>query len=185
MNKNRRGAMSILPSLLIAVFFLGCANAGDDFDADAERVEGGITVDPCSLLTKEQITEELLLAVSPSQRESWTTSKFTITESPVVMGESRVCNYAFASRQAVGSTPAWQSDFSVTVSPANLVLVPQHERLPVPDGPGMFRLASAEGVYYVLKSGHAATIGNFPGRSEGDADAGRIALLRRIADRLP
>jgi hypothetical protein len=49
----------------------------------------------------------------------------------------------------------------------------------------MFGQKSAEGVYYVLKGDQAATISNFPMRSEGDADAGRIALLRHIAARLP
>lgn len=182
---NRRVPMSLLPSLLIAVFVLGCASQGDESGNDAESNEDVVTVDPCSLLTKEQISEELLLAVEPLQRASWTTTDFTIKQSPVDRGESRACEYTFASNHAVGGTPAWQSAFNVLVSPANLVLVPQDQRLPVPDAPDMFRQASAEGVYYLLKGGHAVTIGNFPARSEGDANAGRIALLRRIADRLP
>lgn len=177
--------MSILPSLLMAVVVLGCAGKGDESGADAASSDAAITVDPCALLTNEQISEELLLAVSPSQRASWTTTEFSIANSPVTRGESRACEYTFASRQEVGGTPAWQSAFSLMVSPADLVLVPQDQRLPVPGAPNMFRQASGEGVYYVVKGGRAATIANFPGRSEGDADAGRIALLRRVADRLP
>lgn len=176
--------MSILPPLLIAVLVLACANEGDESGADAEHTDG-ITIDPCALLTKDQISKELVLAVSPSQRAAWTTTEFVIKDSPVTRGELRTCDYTFASSEAVGGTPAWRSEFNVMVSPADLVLVPQDQRLPVPDAPDMFRPASAEGVYYALKGGLAATISNFPGRSEGDADAGRIALLRLIADRLP
>ena len=177
--------MSILPPVLIAVFVLACANKGDESGADSKSVNSGVAIDPCALLTKEQISEELLLAVSPSQRATWTATEFTIAHSPVTRGESRSCEYTFASSQSVGGTPAWQSEFNVMVSPANLVLVPQDQRVPVPGAPDMFRQASAEGVYYVLKGDHAATISNFPMRSEGDADAGRIAMLRYIAARLP
>jgi hypothetical protein len=180
-----RDSMSILPPLMLVVFVLGCANNGDESGADASPTNSGVAVDPCALLTKEQIAAELLLSVSPSQRAEWTTTEFTVANSPVTRGESLSCEYTFSSHHLVGGTPASQSAFNVVVSPANLVLVPQDQRVPVPGVPGMFGQKSAEGVYYVLKGDHAATISNFPMRSEGDANAGRIALLRHIAARLP
>ena len=172
-------------ALLLAALVLACTDAGGD-GAGAGSNERGVAVDPCALLTKEEIAEELLQAVSPSQRAAWSTPEFTVSGTVANRGESSACEYAFESRQAVGGTAASRGEFNVMVSPADLVLVPGNERLPVPQaGPEMFRAAASEGVYYVLKGGHAATIGNFPGRTEGGADAGRIALLGRIAERLP
>ena len=179
----RRGTAA---TLVLAALVLGCANAGGDAGGSEAASAEGVTVDPCTLFTNAELAEELLLSVSPSQRAEWTTSEFTLSGTPATMGEMRTCEYTFASRHAVGGTAASRGSFGVAVSPANLVMVPQNKRLPVPDGGSeMFRVASAEHVYYVIVGNHAVTIRNFPDRSEGGADAGRIALLRRAVQRLP
>jgi hypothetical protein len=51
----------------------------------------------------------------------------------------------------------------------------------------MFKEPGTRAAYYVVKGRLAATLTGFPGRneSEADSDAGRLVLLRRIAERLP
>jgi hypothetical protein len=185
-----------LAALLLAAAVPGCGDRADDAgqragsasevgDPGAGDGPARVEVDPCALLTTDEISEQLFLAVSPSERANWTTQEFDITTTEPDWGVSRRCEYKFASREVVGGGPVWHSDFNVMVIDVGAIGVPERKRLPVEGaGPEIFR-SSGERVYYVTKGAHAATLTSFPGTHEGGEDAGRVALLRRIAERLP
>ena len=119
-------------------------------------------------------------ATSRAQRAAWTTPEFDITPTEVEWGVARRCEYRFQSRYAVGGGPVWHSDFNLMVIRADAIGVMEKNRLPVDGaGPDIFR-EKGERVYYVTKGAHAVTLTAFPGE-----DAGRVVLLRRIAERLP
>ena len=161
----------------------GAQSAGDAGDPGAVA---RVAVDPCTLLTNQEISEQLFLAVSPSERPSWTTPEFDVTGTEVEWGVARRCEYKFQSRAAVGGGPIWHSDFNVMVIRSDAILVPESDRLPVEGaGPDIFKSRGEERVYYVTKGGHAAILTAFPGTHEVGEAAGRVALLRRIAERLP
>ena len=185
----------LLAALLFTAAIPACGDAGGaEGDenagyfaegADAPRVE----VSACSLLTNEELAEQLYLSVRPSDRATWTSDEFDITSTEQDNGASRLCEYRFESRDEVGGGPVWHSDFTLMVFPSNAVAVPEDRRMPLEGaGPEMFRERGTEGAAYVVKGGLAATLSRFPGRGEEEAggpDAGRVVLLRRIAERLP
>lgn len=186
---------ALASALLMAAAVAGCGgSAGGDAEGEAEYAsyfddeQARVVVDPCALLTKEELSEQLFLAVTPSQREHWTSSEFDITATEPELGTSRLCEYRFESRQANSGGPSWHSDFSLTVFPSNAIALPEEKRQPIAGGSsGMFK-ERGTGVVYVVKGPHAVSINGFPGRDEdepGGSDGGRLVLLQRIAERLP
>ena len=150
-------------------------------------------IEPCALLTKQEISEQLLLALSPTEVANWTLKEFEVTPTEVPWGESRRCEYAFERKDQNGSTPVWRGNFDVMASPIALVSwIPQRDRRPLAGaGPEMFHAYKGGGRdYYVMKGKYAASLTNFPRTFDSsaesqDSDAGHVALLRRIAERLP
>jgi hypothetical protein len=164
------------------------AEGSDEYASYFDEEQTRVVVDPCALLTKEEISEQLFLAVSPSQRTGWTSSEFEISSNEPQLGTSRLCEYRFESRYAVGGGPVWHSDFNLTVFPSNAVGLPEEKRQPIEGGTSEMFKERGSSVVYVVKGPHAVSINGFPGRDEdepGGEDAGRLALLRHIAGRLP
>lgn len=183
--------------LLLAVPVAACGDraggeGGAEYAADLEN--GGdaparLDVDPCALLTREEISEQLYLSLPLDQREHYSTPEFDVESTPSDYGASRMCAYRFQSRDSVGSNPTWHSDFDLMVFPSNAIALPEDRRERLAGaGPEMFKERGTAAAYYVVKGGLAASITRFPGRpEEGESgpDAGRVALLNRIAGRLP
>ena len=188
-----RAALAAAFLMVAAVAACG-GSAGADAEGEAEygayfdEEQTRVVVDPCALLTKEELSEQLFLSVSPSQREGWTSREFDIQANEPELGTSRLCEYRFESRYAVGGGPVWHSDFSLTVFPSNAIALAEEKRQPIEGGSReMFRERGSSTVY-VVKGPHAVSVTGFPGRDEnepGGPDAGRLVLLRHIADRLP
>ena len=160
------------------------AGAFEDGEAPAR-----IDVDPCALLTREEISEQLFLTIQTDQREHYKSDEFDVETTEPDLGTTRMCEFRFASRDSVGGGPTWHSDFNLMVFPSNAIALPEDRRKPIDGaGPGMFKEAGTAAAYYVVKGGLAVTLTRFPGRgedAEGGPDAGRVVLLRRIAERLP
>jgi hypothetical protein len=173
-----------------------CGGGGDagqvSYAADFEGGGGAparIDVEPCALLTNEEISEQLYLAVPPSERPTWTSREFDLATTEPDLGVTRRCEYRFESREAVGGGPVWHSDFDIMVFPVNAVALAEDKRMPIAGaGPEMFKERGTRGAFYVTKGGLAVTLTGFPGRDEneeGGPDAGRLVVLWRIAERLP
>src|SRR5262249_4216530 len=141
--------------------------------------------DPCALLTKEEIAKQLLLTGSPGQRANYTTKEFEIKPVEVPWGESRRYEIAYQSRHQIGDGPAERGNFIVLVFRIDALAMPQNKREPVSGAPP--EIFSHQKVYYVTKGSLAASLTDFDGTAglTGDENAGRVALLRQIAERLP
>lgn len=188
---------TLLAAVLVAATLPACAGGGDAGDSatygadfgDGDGSEARIEVDPCALLTREEISEQLFRSIHLSQREHYKTDEFDVETTEPGVGMSRMCEFRFASRDSVGGGPTWHSDFNLMVFPANAVALPEDQRKPI-DGAGsdMFKEAGTAAAFYVVKGDLAVSLTRFPGQAddlEGGPDAGRVALLRQIAGRLP
>jgi hypothetical protein len=149
-------------------------------------------VDPCALLTEQEISEQLLLTLSPSDIANLSPKEFKVAPSEVPWGESRRCEFAYESKdRAGGDTPVLRGTFNVMVSPIAFVNgIQQKDRRPVDGaGPEIFKYQKmGEKTYYVTKGKYAASLTDFRGTYDptgASQDGSRVALLRRIADRLP
>jgi hypothetical protein len=148
-------------------------------------------VDPCALLTQQEISEQLLLTLSPSDVSNLTTKEFEVTPTEVPWGESRRCEFAYESKDRSRGGPLLHGSFSVMVSPiAFASAIQQRDRQTVAGtGAEIFKYQKmGERAYYLLKGKYAASLTDFRGTfdpSGNSSDAGRVALLRRIAERLP
>lgn len=194
--RERTPGPALLSTVLLAAALMACGGGDPDGGADyaADFEDGGdapsrIDVDPCALLTRDEISEQLYLSIPLSQREHYKTDEFDVQTAPADYGESRMCAYRFQSRDSVGGGPTWHSDFDLLVFPAIAVVLPEDRREPVAGaGAGTFKERTTGGAYYVVKGELAVSITRFPGRpeeAEGGSDAGHAVLLRRIAERLP
>lgn len=158
--------------------------SGSYFDGEEARVE----VDPCALLTKEELSEQLYLSLSPRERDNYANPDFDITATEPQLGTSRVCEYQFASRDSVGGGATWHSDFTLTVFPLNALALQDERREPIEGGTSEMFKERGTSVVYVVKGPLAVSIHHFPPRDEdepGGVDGGRLVLLRHIAERLP
>ena len=180
--------------LLMIAALAGCggggadAEGGDEYASYFDEEQARVVVDPCALLTKEELSQQLFLSVSPSQREGWTSSEFDISATEPELGTSRLCEYRFESRYAVGGGPVWHSDFRLTVFPVNAIGLAEDRREPIEGGSREMFKERGSSTVYVVKGPHAVSVSGFPGRDEdepGGADGGRLVLLQRIAERLP
>lgn len=148
-------------------------------------------IDPCALLTKQEISEQLLLTLSPTEVANLTPKEFEVTPTEVPWGQSRRCEFAFESKDRSGGGPVLRGQFNVMVSPIAFVsVIQQRDRRPVAGaGPEIFKYQKmGERTYYVMKGKYGASLTDFRGTfdpSGNSPDAGRVALLRRIAERLP
>lgn len=190
--EHRLSAMVVLALALTACADRGSpgARSADDpsmesFGADGPR---RVELDPCAVLTPEEVATQLARGLQPSDQQNWSTTEFDVTPKEVEWGDARRCEYAFQSRATAGGGPIWHSDFNVMVMDADAMYLPEQSRLPVNGaGPEIFR-ARGEKAYYVTKGKYAATLTSFPGNQNpaaGDEDATRVALLHQIASRLP
>jgi hypothetical protein len=149
-------------------------------------------VDPCALLMEKEISEQLLLTLSPSDVANLSPKEFKVAPSEVPWGESRRCEFAYESKDRGGSdTPVLRGTFNVMVSPIAFANgIQQKDRRPVDGaGPEIFKYQKmGEKTYYVTKGKYAASLTDFRGTydpSGTSQDGGRVALLQRIATRLP
>jgi hypothetical protein len=183
----------VSPALLLSLSLAACGDRAQGAKA-ATIGEGGASdepgtpqrpdVDPCAVLTKEEIAEQLLLTIAPEERSNWATNEFVVTPTEVDWGMSRRCEIAWQTRHQIGDGPQERGNFNVMVFPIEGLGFPADRRRAVSGaGPEIFK---HERVYYVTKGRLAASLTDFKGTSAtGDENAGRVALLRRIASRLP
>ncbi len=170
-------------------------DAPDAGDEAAESMDDAAParppIDPCALLTKQEMSEQLLLTLSPTEVANLTPKEFEVTPTEVPWGESRRCEFAYESKDRSGGTPVLRGNFNVMLSPIAFVSgIQQRDRRPVAGtGPEIFKYQKmGERAYYVMKGKYAASLTDFRGTfdpSGNSSDAGRVALLRRIAERLP
>jgi hypothetical protein len=188
----------VIAALFLVASAAACGDgAGDGAEQGAaaedasyfEEAPGRIDIDPCGLLTKAEISEQLFLSLPPSERANYSSPEFDISTAEPDLGVTRRCEYRFASRDSVGGGPTWHSDFDIMVFPSNAIALAEDKRRPIEGaGAGMFKEPGTRAAYYVVKGSHAVTLTGFPGRGEneeGGIDAGRLVLLRHIAERLP
>ena len=161
---------------------LADAEPSDDGDIDGEPAPPKI--DPCRLLADEELSEQLWLTVSPSQREHYNAKGFDVTRTEVPWGISRRCEFTFRSKATVSGGPATRGDFNVMVSHASLGEVADRYKKPIPGvGDEAYRYQQ---VWYVRVGDLIASLTDFDGTDEPglEPDAGRIALLEGMAQRL-
>lgn len=160
----------------------GAASAAEEPDGGApERPQ----IDPCGLITKQEISEQLLNTVSPSERTNWATTEFQVVPTEVDWGVSRRCEVTWQSRQLVSGGPVVRGLFIVMVFGIDGLGIPESKRRPVAGaGPEIFR---HQQVFYVTKGDYAVSLTDFKGTPDagGNEHAGRVALLRAAATRLP
>ena len=185
---------ALVAALLLAAAVPACGGGADAEqgaayadDFEGEESPARIEVEPCSLLTNEEISEQLFLSLSADEQSRWTSREFDLATTEPELGVTRMCEYKFQSRYAAGGGPTWHSDFDIMVFPSNAIALSEEKRRPIAGaGPEMFKEPGTAAAYYVVKGNLAVSLHRFPGRKEeSDADAGRVALLRRIAERLP
>ena len=161
----------------------GAASAAEEAEGDGapERPQ----IDPCGLITKQEISEQLLNTVSPSERTSWATTEFQVAPTEVDWGVSRRCEVTWQSRQQVSGGPVVRGLFILMVFGIDGLGIPESKRRPVAGaGPEIFR---HQQVFYVTKGDYAVSLTDFKGTPDagGNEHAGRVALLRAAATRLP
>jgi hypothetical protein len=185
---------ALIAALLLAAAVAACGGGGDAgqgaaYGGDLEDGDtpARIEVEPCALLTNEEISEQLFLSLSADEQARWTSREFDLATTEPDLGVTRMCEYKFQSRYAVGGGPTWHSDFDIMVFPSNAIALAEDKRRPIAGaGPEMFKEPGTAAAYYVVKGNLAVSLHRFPGRKEeGEVDAGRLALLQRIAARLP
>lgn len=158
------------------------ADAGDpDGDAGATRPP----IDPCSIVTAQEISEQLLHTVAPSQRANWTSTGFDVVSTEVDWGVARRCEITYRSRQEVSGGPAERGAFNLMVFRSDGLGIPERERRPVAGaGPEIFK---HQQVFYLTKGDYAVSLTDFKATSDsgGNENGGRIALLRAAGNRLP
>ena len=162
------------------------SSQADAVDPDGDGSPTRPPIDPCALLTEQEISEQLLQTLSPSERANWTTTEFQVVPTEVDWGVSRRCEVTWQSRQQVsGGTPVIRGLFNLMVFRRDGLGVPESKRRPVSGaGPEIFR---HQQVFYVTKGDYAVSLTDFRGTpdSGGNEHAGRVALLRAAATRLP
>ena len=187
---------ALIAALLLAAAVPACgggadAEQGAEFAGAFEDGEAParIEVEPCALLTREEISAQLYQTVPADQRAHYKSDEFDVQTTEPDLGTTRMCEFKFASRDSVGGGPTWHSDFNLMVFPSNAIALPEDKRKPIEGGgTEMFKESGTAAAFYVVKGGLAVSLTRFPGRgedAEGGPDAGRVVLLRRIAERLP
>ena len=178
--------------LALALATAACGDRADgaqqdqtaDFDAEPRDPEPP-KVDPCALLTDAEISDQLWLTLQPSERKTYNPQGFTVTKKEVPWGISRRCEFGYQSKAQVSGGPALRGDFNVMVSGKAMAdMVPNPQKKPIPGvGDEAFR---HQQTWYVRKGDLVASVTDFRGTNEPglDPDAGRVALLKLMAQRL-
>ncbi len=155
-----------------------------DFDAEPRDPEPP-KVDPCGLLTDAEISDQLWLTLQPSERQTYKPNGFDVKKNEVPWGVSRRCEFHYQSKAQVSGGPALRGDFNVMVSGKAMAdMVPDRQKKPIPGvGDQAFR---HQQTWYVRKGDFVASVTDFRGTNEPglDPDAGRVALLKLMAERL-
>jgi hypothetical protein len=149
----------------------GDAAGGDGADADVSAV------DPCSLLTTEEIVAQLEAAEDPAAPID---GGYEITTEAASVGANRSCVFSWRSEASSGGQPLASGQFNLDVLPAADVDIPTAfagETTPI-DGVGD-RAFVALDVPYAVVGSHLIGVFNFHGSREG-----AIELLRAAAQRL-
>ena len=185
--------------LIALALTLGAAGCGDRAEgtpaertplADAGAGDDGLpaepappSVDPCQLLTDEEVSEQLWLTVPTHQREHYNAPGFDITKTEVPWGISRRCEYTFRSKATVSGGPVFRGDFNVMVSHATFYVADRDKKPVAGVGDEAYR---HQQVWYVRVGDHIASLTDFDGTNEPglEPDAGRVALLKSMAQRL-
>jgi hypothetical protein len=142
-------------------------------------------VDPCALLTDAEISDQLWLTLQPSERQTYKPQGFDVKKNEVPWGISRRCEFGYQSKAQVSGGPALRGVFNVMVSGKAMAdAVPDRQKKPIPGvGDEAFR---HQQTWYVRKGDLVASVTDFRGTNEPgvDPDAGRVAFLKLMAQRL-
>jgi len=142
-------------------------------------------VDPCTLLTDEEISDQLWLSLQPSERKNYHPKGFNVTKNEVPWGVSRRCEFAYQSKAQISGGPILRGEFNVMVSDSSMAnAVPERQKRPIAGvGDEAFR---HQQTWYVQAGGLVASVTDFRGTNEPglEPDAGRVALLKHMAPRL-
>jgi hypothetical protein len=184
--------------LLLPLGLTGCGERAQGAEADhAASTQAGPgdpdddsgptppPIDPCSIITAQEISEQLLHTVAPSQRANWTSTGFDVVQTEVEWGMARRCEITYRSRHQVSGGPAERGAFNLMVFRSDGIGIPERERRPIAGaGPEVFK---HQQVFYVTKGDYAVSLTDFKGTSDsqGKENEGRITLLRTAATRLP
>lgn len=141
-------------------------------------------VDPCSLLTKEEIQQQLELAGSPDQAAALRSNGavWTIAMQPEPRGVSRTCQVHW--QASVGGDVKRQDDFAVVVTFAGWLtgsVVDMQHPLPIPSlGDEAYFVGGKSGPPYARVGDIAVGIENFPDtrESKSGVDLLRLAVPR-------
>ena len=143
----------VLAGIVLASSAAACGERAQREQPDAAATSAGAAeamgdaaparppVDPCALLTAQEISEQLLLTLSPTEAANLTPKKFEVTPSEVPWGESRRCEFGYASKDRRGGTPMLRGDFNLMVSRVAFVdAIQERDRRPVAGaGPEIFK----------------------------------------------
>jgi hypothetical protein len=140
-------------------------------------------IDPCSIITAQEISEQLLHTVAPSQRANWTSTRFDVVPTEVDWGLARRCEVTYRSRHQVSGGPAERGAFHLMVFRSDGLGIPERERRPVA-GAGT-EIFKHQQVFYLTKGDFAVALTDFKGTADSQENEGRVALLRAAASRLP
>lgn len=157
--------------------------AADGSDELAERKPPA--VDPCGLLTSDEIAEQLRRTGPSNERDIYATMQWDVKPTETPWGVSRRCEISYQGREKATGSDLTRGTFSVMVFWTDMMGIPEDRRKPVAGAPP--EIFKHQQVYYVTKGDLAASLTDFRGTSSdgGDENSGRVALLRKIAARLP
>src|SRR6185503_4547378 len=89
-------------------------------------------VDPCTLLTDEEISDQLWLSLQPSERKNYHPKGFNVTKNEVPWGVSRRCEFAYQSKAQISGGPILRGEFNVMVSDSSMAnAVPERQKQPI------------------------------------------------------
>jgi hypothetical protein len=170
--------------LALALATAACSDRAQGAQAEPRDPEPP-KVDPCALLTDAEISDQLWLTLQPSERQTYNPKGFDVKKKEVPWGVSRRCEFSYGSKSQVSGGPALRGDFNVMVSGRAMAdMVPDRQKKPIPGvGDQAFR---HQQTWYVRKGDLVASVTDFRGTNEPglEPDAGRVALLKLMAQRL-
>ncbi|HSQ33263.1 MAG TPA: hypothetical protein VLN49_25590 [Gemmatimonadaceae bacterium] len=141
-------------------------------------------VDPCSLVTKEEIQQQLELAGSPSQAAALKSkgAVWTVAMEPAPRGESRACQVHW--QASVDGDVRRQDDFTIVVTFAGWLtgsVAGMKQPLPIPNlGDEAYFVGGSSGPPYARVGDIAVGIENFPDTKQSKSG---VYLLRLAVPR--
>ena len=163
------------------------SQGGTDAGQSGDTIKAIARVDPCALVTKEEIQQQLEQAGSPSQAADLKSkgAVWTIAMQPVPRGVSRTCEVH--GQASVDGDVRRQDDFTIVVTFAGWLtgsVAAMTTPLPIPNlGDEAYFVGGKSGPPYARVGGIAVGVENFPDtrESRSGVDLLRLAVPRARA----